>query len=92
MEAKRGGDEIDERRLIRDESVSEEARTHFKAGVSLLQDPEGEWVEEAYREFKAAYAISKSPKMLGNMGFCAMRLERVSALRGAARERDQWAR
>ena len=57
-------------------AISEEARTHFKAGVALLQDPEGERVEEAYREFKAAYAISKSPKMLGNMGFCAMRLER----------------
>jgi pimeloyl-ACP methyl ester carboxylesterase len=58
------------------DAISDEARTHFKAGVSLLQDPEGERVEEAYREFKAAYAISKSPKILGNMGFCAMRLER----------------
>lgn len=57
-------------------SISEEARAHFKAGVSLLQDPEGERVEEAYREFKAAYESSHSPKILGNMGLCAMKLER----------------
>jgi hypothetical protein len=56
--------------------ISEDARKHFAAGVSLLQDPEGEKVEEAYREFKTAYDMSGSPKMLGNMGFCAMRLER----------------
>jgi hypothetical protein len=56
--------------------ISEEARTHFAAGVSLLQDPEGEKVEEAYREFQKAYEISASPKILGNLGFCAMRLER----------------
>lgn len=56
--------------------ISEEARTHFAAGVALLQDPEGEKVEEAYREFQKAYEISASPKILGNLGFCAMRLER----------------
>src|SRR4051812_6645469 len=56
--------------------ISEEARTHFAAGVALLQDPEGEKVEEAYREFQRAYDISSSPKILGNLGFCAMRLER----------------
>src|SRR4051794_15089908 len=56
--------------------TSEEARSHFAAGVSLLQDPEGEKVEEAYRQFKTAYDLSGSPKILGNMGFCAMRLER----------------
>lgn len=57
-------------------TISPEARQHFEAGVALLQDPEGERVEEAYREFKTAYDISGSPKILGNMGFCAMRLER----------------
>lgn len=56
--------------------ISEDARRHFTAGVSLLQDPEGEKVEDAYREFRTAYDISSSPKILGNMGFCAMRLER----------------
>jgi hypothetical protein len=56
--------------------ISEEAKEHFRAGVALLQDPEGEKVEEAYREFKTAFDLSGSPKILGNMGFCAMRLER----------------
>jgi hypothetical protein len=56
--------------------ISEDARMHFAAGVALLQDPEGEKVEDAYREFQKAYEISPSPKMLGNLGFCAMRLER----------------
>ncbi len=41
-----------------------------------MQDPEGEKVEEAYGQFKTAYDMSGSPKILGNMGFCAMRLER----------------
>lgn len=57
-------------------SINEQAKRHFSAGVALLQDPEGEKVEEAYRQFKTAYDISGSPKILGNMGFCAMRLER----------------
>ena len=59
-----------------DTPISDEARAHFKAGVNLLQDPDGERVEDAYREFKAAYAISASSKILGNIGYCAMRLER----------------
>jgi hypothetical protein len=59
-----------------DVPISDEARNHFKAGVSLLQDPDGERIEDAYREFKAAYEISHSPKILGNMGLCAMKLER----------------
>lgn len=56
--------------------ISEQARKHFAAGVALLQDPDGEKVEEAYREFRTAYDLSHSPKILGNMGLCAMRLER----------------
>jgi hypothetical protein len=58
------------------EEISEEARRHFKAGVAFLQDPDGERPEEAYDEFKAAYALSKSPKVLGNLALCAMKLER----------------
>lgn len=57
-------------------AISEQAKQHFNAGVALLQDPEGEKVEEAYRQFRTAYDLSGSPKILGNMGFCAMRLER----------------
>lgn len=60
----------------RAEEVTEEARRHFKAGVALLHDPDGARVEEAYREFKTAYSISPSPRMLGNLGYCAMKLER----------------
>ena len=56
--------------------ITEEARQHFKAGVNLLSDPDGARYEEAYREFKAAYAASPSWKILGNLGLCAMKLER----------------
>lgn len=58
------------------QAITPEAKEHFKAGVALLQDPEGERVEEAYREFRTAFDMSGSPQILGNMGFCAMRLER----------------
>jgi hypothetical protein len=57
-------------------AISEEARRRFSAGVSLLKDPEGPRYEEAYREFTAAYAASPSYKILGNLGLCAMKLER----------------
>ena len=59
-----------------DVPISEEARTHFSAGVSFLQDPDGARYEEAYREFKAAYAASPSWKILGNLGIAAFKLER----------------
>jgi hypothetical protein len=62
--------------LAGDESISEEAQRHFKAGVNLLQDPDGARYEDAYREFEAAYASSLSPKILGNIGYCALKLER----------------
>ncbi|HEU4537762.1 MAG TPA: hypothetical protein VFS00_26760 [Polyangiaceae bacterium] len=60
----------------RAQDISDEARKHFRAGVNYLQDPDGERIEEAYVAFKRAYEISKSPKILGNIGLCAMRLER----------------
>jgi hypothetical protein len=56
--------------------INDEARVHFTAGVNLLQDPDGARYEEAYREFKAAYASSPSWKILGNLGISAMKLER----------------
>jgi hypothetical protein len=59
-----------------DVAISEDARTHFAAGVALLQDPKAPRYEEAYREFKAAYAASPSYKILGNLGLCAMKIER----------------
>lgn len=56
--------------------ISDKARAHFTAGVSLLQDPDGARHEEAYREFQAAYADSPSWKICGNLGITAMKLER----------------
>jgi hypothetical protein len=56
--------------------VNDEALRHFKAGVAILQDPEGARFEDAYSEFKRAYDLSHSPKILGNLGLCAMKLER----------------
>ena len=59
-----------------DVPITEEARTHFAAGVALLQDPKAPRYEDAYREFKAAYAASPSYKILGNLGLSAMKIER----------------
>jgi hypothetical protein len=59
-----------------DVPITEEARAHFTSGVNLLKDPDGARYEDAYREFKAAYAASPSYKILGNLGLCALKLER----------------
>lgn len=56
--------------------ITEKARELFRAGVNLLQDPDGARYEEAYRQFKAAYAESPSWKILSNLGIAAMKLER----------------
>lgn len=64
------------RPALADVPISAEARTHFKAGVKLLQDPGGARYEDAYLEFKTAYAASPSARILGNLGLCAMKLER----------------
>ncbi len=53
-----------------------EAKRQFEAGVSLLEDPDGAKYEDAYRTFKKAYELSQSPKVLGNIAFCALHLER----------------
>jgi hypothetical protein len=60
----------------RADEIAKEAREHFNAGVAFVDDPDGARYEEAYREFKAAYAISPSWKILGNMGLVALKLER----------------
>ncbi|MDF2696054.1 MAG: hypothetical protein K0S65_4437, partial [Labilithrix sp.] len=59
-----------------DDATMAEARKHFQAGVNLLDDPDGARYEEAYHAFHKAYALSKSPKVLGNIGFCSLKLER----------------
>jgi len=60
----------------RAQDIAKEARDHFNAGVAFVDDPDGARYEEAYREFKAAYAISPSWKILGNLGLVALKLER----------------
>lgn len=66
--------------------ITDKARELFRTGVTLLQDPDGARYEEAYQQFKAAYAESPSWKILGNLGFTAMKLERdgeaIEAFRG----------
>jgi hypothetical protein len=52
---------------------SPEARVHFKAGVEALK--RRRW-EEAYREFKDAYAITPRWTVLGNLAIAAQHLER----------------
>lgn len=52
---------------------SPEARVHFKAGVAALK--RAQW-DEAYREFKKAYAITPRWTILGNLGIAAQHLER----------------
>lgn len=59
-----------------DEQTMTEARRYFQAGVNLLDDPDGARYEDAYNAFQRAFALSKSPKVLGNIGFCALKLER----------------
>jgi hypothetical protein len=66
--------------------ITDKARELFRTGVTLLQDPDGARNEDAYQQFKAAYAESPSWKILGNLGVTAMRLERdgeaIEAFRG----------
>ncbi|HZO11892.1 MAG TPA: hypothetical protein VFB62_01495 [Polyangiaceae bacterium] len=62
--------------IARAQDVSDAAREQFKIGVGYLEDPAGPRYEEAYQAFRAAYRASPSPKILGNLGLCAMMLER----------------
>jgi hypothetical protein len=52
------------------------AREHFNAGLAHVDDPAGPKYEEAYREFKAAYAETPSYEIALNVGYCAFFLER----------------
>ena len=63
-----------------------EAKLHFQLGLNHLRDPEGERVEPAYLEFKRTYELSGSLRVLGNIGYCAMKLERYAEAVAAYRE------
>jgi hypothetical protein len=53
-----------------------EAKRAFEAGVNLLQDPDGAKYDEAIVHFRKAYGLIGSWKVLGNLGLCALKLER----------------
>src|SRR6476646_5802305 len=53
-----------------------EGRKAFSAGVILLQDPDGAKYDEALVQFRRAYELVGSWKVLGNLGLCALKLER----------------
>lgn len=58
-----------------DEKISQESRAYFRNGVELLQsDPPN--YQDAYYQFKLAFETSRSWKVLGNLGLCAVKLER----------------
>lgn len=56
--------------------ITEQAKLHFAVGVGLLEDPGGPRYAEAYESFQRAYKASPSPKILSNLGLCAMHIER----------------
>jgi len=58
------------------QSKRAQAKQQFRLGVKLLDDPEGPQYAQAYEAFKEAYDLSGSVNLLGNLGLCAMKLER----------------
>jgi hypothetical protein len=58
--------------------LSPKAKQHFDAGIAYFDDPSGHKYEEAYHEFKLAYADSPTYLLLANIGTCAIYLERDS--------------
>ncbi|MGC4088550.1 MAG: hypothetical protein QM756_11770 [Polyangiaceae bacterium] len=57
------------------ERIPEEARAYFRNGVELLQSEPPNY-QDAYYQFKLAFEKSNSWKVLGNLGLCAVKLER----------------
>jgi hypothetical protein len=53
-----------------------QAHEHFAAGLAHVDDPAGPKYEDAYREFKTAYAQYQSHEIAVNIGYCAFYLER----------------
>ena len=55
--------------------ITPEAQGYFRNGVELLQADTPNY-QDAYYQFKLAYEKSNSWKVLGNLGLCALKLER----------------
>lgn len=58
-----------------EDAISEEAKLYFRNGVDLIQANPPNY-QDAYYQFKLAYEKSNSWKVLGNLGLCALKLER----------------
>jgi hypothetical protein len=58
-----------------EEKISEEAKGYFRNGVELIQSSPPNY-QDAYYQFKLAYEKSGSWKVLGNLGLCALKMER----------------
>ena len=58
-----------------EQAISDQAKLYFGNGVDLLQSSPPNY-QDAYYQFKLAYQESNSWKVLGNLGLCALKLER----------------
>jgi hypothetical protein len=58
-----------------EEKISDEAKAYFRNGVELIQSSPPNY-QDAYYQFKLAYEKSGSWKVLGNLGLCALKMER----------------
>jgi len=58
-----------------EDKISEEAKGYFRNGVELIQGSPPNY-QDGYYQFKLAYEKSGSWKVLGNLGLCALKLER----------------
>jgi hypothetical protein len=58
-----------------EDRISEDAKGYFRNGVELIQSSPPNY-QDAYYQFKLAYEKSGSWKVLGNLGLCALKMER----------------
>jgi hypothetical protein len=56
---------------------AEDGQQALRAGVALLQDPGGPKYDEAIPLLRQAYELTKSWRILGNLGLCLTKLERI---------------
>ncbi len=59
-----------------DPARAAEGKRYFNAGVALVNDPDGAKYDEALTQFKKAYEILGSWKVLVNIAICSLKLER----------------
>jgi hypothetical protein len=64
------------RAQLKGADAHEDGKRAFAAGVALIQDPDGAKYEEAAAQFRRAYELIGSWKVLGNLALCLMHLER----------------